>query len=286
MSGLSQGEIHSHWDDFAAAARDLLASPHHISDWNRSTYANALGASGYPEVLTLDPRVRRYWMEGYLGRMVTRDLPEISSSLAANRLSEVLRLVAAAHGSETVPTRMANDLGMPASSIGAYLTALRTLHLIDDLPPWTPNLTTREIGRHKLSVSDSALAMHLGRVNVAALETPETSTHLGGLLEMFVVSELMKQKTWSSEDLNLYHYRNRGGVEVDLVIEYADGRVFLIEVKASQTYQSSQAKSIRTLAEKLGDRFLGGAVLTLAHDTVTMGDKIWGMPVSALWEMG
>lgn len=46
-------------------------------------------------------------------------------------------------------------------SITPYLDALDTIYLVDMLPPWTPNLTQREIGRPKITIHDSALAFPL-----------------------------------------------------------------------------------------------------------------------------
>ena len=110
------------------------------------------------------------------------------------------------------------------------------------------------------------------------------SEHLGSLLEAFASAELLKQRTWSAEDFTIYHFRDRNQLEVDLVIEYADGKVFLIEIKASQTYRPNQTTGIRALAAKLGPRFLGGAVLGLTDHGYLLGEKIYGLPLSILWE--
>ncbi|MFT3834575.1 MAG: DUF4143 domain-containing protein [Micropruina sp.] len=82
----------------------------------------------------------------------------------------------------------------------------------------------------------------------------------------------------------LYHFRDRDGLEVDLVLEYEDGKVFLLEVKASSTYRGEQTRGIRTLADRVGDRFLGGAVLGLSQESRWLGDGICGLPVSTLWQ--
>lgn len=59
----------------------------------------------------------------------------------------------------------------------------------------------------------------------------------GSVFETFVVNEVVRQASVSDLGplLNLYHYRDRRGHEVDLVIEHAGGDVIAIEVKASAT---------------------------------------------------
>jgi predicted AAA+ superfamily ATPase len=47
----------------------------------------------------------------------------------------------------------------------------------------------------------------------------------GRLVETFVVGELRAQAEWSETRPSFFHYRDRDGVEVDLVLESGDGRV-------------------------------------------------------------
>jgi predicted AAA+ superfamily ATPase len=151
------------------------------------------------------------------------------------------------------------------------------------LPPWTANLTGREIGRPKVSVSDTALALRLARVSPDSL-VPVTGTSLGSFLEGFVASELAKQRTWSSVDYDLYHYRSAPDFEVDLVVELDDGRIIGLEVKATQTVLPKHARNLRKLADRLGDRFVGGLVLTLSGRGASFGPTLWALPVASLWE--
>ena len=40
-----------------------------------------------------------------------------------------------------------------------------------------------------------------------------------------MASEVRKQLGWSAVDADLFHFRDRSGIEVDLVLETRDGRV-------------------------------------------------------------
>jgi hypothetical protein len=48
---------------------------------------------------------------------------------------------------------------------------------------------------------------------------------VGPLLENFVIGEVARQLTWAEEPVQLFHYRDRGQVEVDMVMEHAAGTV-------------------------------------------------------------
>lgn len=107
---------------------------------------------------------------------------------------------------------------------------------------------------------------------------------MGGLLESFVVTELLKQQGRSDSDFTLSHYRDSMGGEIDIIAELADGSVWGLEVKTTQTPRSEHFKHLRKLRDRTGDRFRGGIVLNLHPRTVRMGPGFWSVPVSALWD--
>lgn len=289
LGGLSQGEIGGRPDDFVAHLlgwnQASVPPVTFRTDWDRATYVSALAQGGYPEVQQLTGRLRTTWLDSYLTRVIQRDAQDIYRLTQPARLYSVLRLLAANQSGELVKARIADQAGIPASTITTYLDVLETLFLVSSLPPWTPNLTRRETGRPKAIVSDSALALRLDRVPEAQLLGLSGSDHLGGLLEGLVVGELLKQAGWSDTDFNLFHFRDRNGLEVDLVIELDDGRVFGIEVKAARSFKAEHFAGLRQLADRVGDRFLGGIVLNTSDNGYQYADRLWGLPISALWEL-
>ena len=87
-----------------------------------------------------------------------------------------------------------------------------------------------------------------------------------------------------------YHYTNFGevrtyGIEVDVIVELSSGEIYAFEVKASATYKADQFRGLTYLRDKLGDRFLGGFVFGTAPQGYRFADKLWGLPVSALWSI-
>ncbi|MFV0434989.1 MAG: ATP-binding protein [Leucobacter sp.] len=285
LYGLSQGELARTRDDFGAWVHEQEGAMNGgASSWDRTDYASVLARGGYPDAIGHGSKLRAAWFDSYLERLLRRDVGDVSRGLSSDRLRSVLALVAANQGGELVQARLADALAIPTSSISAYVSALNTLYLTHDLPPWRTNLTRREIGRHKLSIADSGLAMRLAGLQPTHLSSLTAAPVLGAQLEAFVAAELAKQRGWSEAEYRLFHFRDRDGLEVDLVLEFEDGRVFLIEVKATTTYRGEHIRPIRTLAERLGDRFIGGAVLGLAPERVQLADRVWGIPITALWQ--
>lgn len=141
---------------------------------------------------------------------------------------------------------------------------------------WSTNLTTRAVATPKVIFVDTGLANHLTRG--AKADAP-----LGGLLENFVLSEIARQLTWSETFARLYHYRDRDQYEVDGVIEDNAGQVVGVEVKAAETVRADDFRGLRLLQRRLGAHFRAGFVLYCGTESLSFGDNLTCLPISALW---
>jgi uncharacterized protein len=128
------------------------------------------------------------------------------------------------------------------------------------------------------------VASHLLGVDRDALASP-TAPATGPLVETFVAMELRKQLGWADTDASMYHFRDRGGAEVDLVLESRSGQIAGIEVKAAGTVRAEDFRGLRLLADRLGPQFVGGVVLYTGHQSVPFGERLAAVPLSALWEV-
>ncbi|WP_460399474.1 DUF4143 domain-containing protein [Actinophytocola sediminis] len=97
------------------------------------------------------------------------------------------------------------------------------MFLIKSIPAWSSGQTRRAVGTPKLAFVDTGIACHLIGQDPARLGEPGGAA--GPMMENFVVMELARQLTWSTERARLYHYRTKDKQEVDAVIETPDGRV-------------------------------------------------------------
>ncbi len=81
----------------------------------------------------------------------------------------------------------------------------------------------------------------------------------------------------------LFHFRDRNGLEVDLVLEDGRGRVAAIEVKASVSLRAGDFRGPAGLRDRLGDRFRAGVVLHSGAQALPFGDRLAALPISSLW---
>jgi predicted AAA+ superfamily ATPase len=232
----------------------------------------------------LSARWRATWLDSYIQRLLYRDAQAVSERVSPQRLRAVLNLLAANQAGELVKARLAEQAGISGHSVTTCLDVLSTLFLVESLPPFTANLARREIGRPKAALADTALALRLSRVSLPQLVADKGGDWMGRTLEGLVATELLKQQSWSNTRWDLTRYRDRQGLEVDAVIQLEDGRVILIEVKASSTYRTEHFAAMDKLAARLGDRFAAGVVLATADHGWRYSQKLAGLPISALWQ--
>jgi predicted AAA+ superfamily ATPase len=90
----------------------------------------------------------------------------------------------------------------------------------------------------------------------------------GALFESLVITEVLKQSVWSEHSVYVSHYRDRHVGEIDLIVEERrSGEVAAIEVKLSSTPITKHAKHL----------------VHTGANTLPLGERIWAVPVSALW---
>lgn len=251
--------------------------------WTRDDYIQLICQGSYPEVLRLSSEVAlRGWFRGYLDTVIFRDIREFAQVHKAQSIPDLIALVAARGGGQLVMAQLANSLGLDVATVRSYLAYLETVFLVASAPAWSNNFSSRVTHASKTYITDSGLAAYLLDVDSESLRTPGHPA-LGGLLETFVFAELLKISSFAKRHVSVRHYRDRQQREIDFILERRDGTVIGIEVKASATPKSEDARHLRWLRDSLGDRFHAGYVLHLGTTNVPSGDRIYVTPLSALW---
>ncbi|WP_193607533.1 ATP-binding protein [Nocardioides lijunqiniae] len=285
LYGFSRGELEGHREDFIdrLLAGDEKALRTRTGTWTREQYLEAVCVGSYPEPLTRTPRRRGAWVDNYINRIMARDVQDLSRLAHLDRLPDLLRLLAANTSGELVKSRVAKDVGIPETSLTGYLDLLETLYLIHVLPAWGDNLTKRVAGRSKVALLDTGLAARLNHVTPAAMAPGAVSDAAGGLMESFVAGELRRQLVWADTPARLFHFRDRDGREVDIVVESDARRVAGVEMKAAGSVSKSDFKGLTFLRDKLQGRFALGVVLYTGTQPLPFGDRLWALPYSAMW---
>ena len=248
----------------------------------RERLLGRLVAGCYPEPLGRPEEARqRSWYQQYLGNLVRRDLRELSRIDHPVQMTGLLRL-AALHSSQLVNLNdWSGKLGLSRETVKKYIALLEQLFLLELLPAWHSNAGKRLVKTPKLHMSDTGLICALGGLGSARLK--QQPARLGPLLESFVHNELRKQAAWAKEPLHFHHYRDKDKVEVDVIIETADGDCYAIEVKAAATLRQQDFTGLKRFRQLAGKRFRMGVLLYDGDHTTAFADNLHAAPLATLW---
>lgn len=133
----------------------------------------------------------------------------------------------------------------------------------------------------KVFLPDSGLLAHLAGLPQDALVAGPSLP--GGLVETYVLGELLKHLTFSEKGLTIYHYLTQTNIEIDFILENRLGKLTGIEVKASSSVDGKNFKALRHLEEAEPQSFQRGIVLYSGREVVAFDVDMFAVPLPVWW---
>ena len=240
-------------------------------------------AGGFPPALARSSSIRQAdWYRNYVDTLVQRDVRQATQIHSLDVLPRLLGAAASQTACVFNVSQLASTFSLSNPTIANYVGLLERLYLVERLPSWHSNQQKRLIKAPKLHLTDTGMAsalLHVGPEDLAL-----DRKFFGQMLETFVLQELKRQSSAYDEPINFYHFRDRDGVEVDIVLEQGYRSIAGIEVKASATVKSEDFRGLRKLASATGDRFRHGVILYDGETTIPFDEKLYCVPIRQLWE--
>ncbi len=236
----------------------------------------------FPEITDQDEVRRQQWFEAYITTILQRDVRQIADIAKLGMLPHLLKVLASRAGGLINEADIARTTGQNAVTTKNYRILLQMLFLAFDVKPWYRNIGKRLVKAPKGYIMDTSLLCHLLQIDMvrAAVREPHVFGHL---FENFIASELVKQLSSTRGMAQLHHFRTSDHKEVDFVLEQPDGRIAGIEAKGRDAVTASDFKGLETLRQQVGSDFVCGIVLYRNNKIIPFGDKMWAVPVEAMW---
>lgn len=244
--------------------------------------AERVAAGGFPAALARGTSRRRTaWYRDYVETLVQRDVRDLARIAALDALPRLMAMAAGQTAHLLNVTDLAAPFQLSRPTIREYVSLLQRIFLLEELPPWHSNRLSRLIKTPKLHLGDTGLACALLGVDAQGLW--DDRRLFGQLLETFVYQELRRQASWAGERSAFFHFRDKDGVEVDIVVEQGQ-KLVGIEVKAASTVTAADFKGLRKLQDAAGARFIAGVVLYDGEAVLPFGPGLHALPISFLWK--
>jgi predicted AAA+ superfamily ATPase len=283
-TGTSSGEI--------ALAQLLAGEPIRSSDPGLTVadLAREIAVGGWPGFRGLSVAQALRGVRDYLEEIRRVDVSRVEDIRRdPGKVGRLLRSLARNLATHAATATLARDAGgvegpLKDETVRAYLDALERLMIVEDQPAWAPHLRSRHVLRSaaKRHFVDPSLA-------VAALRaTPERILGdmklLGFLFESLVIRDLRVYA--QAADARVLQYRDSHGLEVDAILEVADGRWAAFEIKLGHGQIDEAAANLQRFSRQIdtqrcGDPTALGIIVGTGYGYLRE-DGIMVIPIGAL----
>lgn len=244
-------------------------------------------ATELPEDVALNPA------KDYYDAVVNVDIREVDGvDRSVERAKRLMRSYARFQGTQTSIRQIVEDMNggdpnvVEDKTIRNYLDALRSMFVIEDMPAWNPNLKSKTAirtadTRYFVDPSIAVAAMGIGPGDLMNdLKT------FGFLFETLCIRDLRVYSQMINGEV--YHYRDKNGLECDAVIHLPNGNYALVEIKlGGERLIEEGADSLLRLASKIDiERMKQPSFLMILTATGSFAyrrkDNVLVVPVTAL----
>ena len=191
---------------------------------------------GWPVTLQLKEKASMMIAKDYLNSVCDTDISAVDGKQRNPKIARLI-LRSYARNISTIAKKtsiladvtMSEDSTLSIDTFDDYVAALEKLFVIQDIDAWCPAIRSKTAIRSapKRCFTDPSIAIAAMGLNAEALETQLKT--FGFIFEQMCVRDL---KAYTNDlDSHLSYYRDRYGLESDLVLHLGDGRYALIECK-------------------------------------------------------
>jgi predicted AAA+ superfamily ATPase len=135
------------------------------------------------------------------------------------------------------------------NTLSEYLSILKSMYVIDEIPGWDPGLRSRKRLRtspKRIMVDPSLAVAALGGTQEKLMNDMKT---LGFMFEGLCLRDLLIYA--GADDMSVFHYHDDTGLEADTILENADGRWGAFEIKLGNYQIDSAADNLLKLKDKM-----------------------------------
>lgn len=237
---------------------DPKAAENHLLRWG-----------GMPALLYLSNEERVKWLRDYGFTYLERDLADLARLDDLLPFRKMQKLTALRSANLLNYSELARDAAISVQTARNYLQYLQISYQVLLLQPYYRNLTSSVIKTPKVYWLD------VGMLRTLTGFEGEAS---GTIYETMVVSEFFKWMRTAQKNGELYFYRTRSGLEVDLLLQTSSGLLGM-EIKMRDRIFPSDITALKKLARVLGNQWRGGLVIYRGKRIFKIDEPdIWAVP--------
>ncbi|HAL74572.1 MAG TPA: AAA family ATPase [Clostridiales bacterium] len=226
------------------------------SDINIRRLSFLICRGGWPKAIDQSEKIALRQAYDYYDAVVESDIRIADENIRnPQRVKLLMRSLSRFIASDAKVTNIKADMitndndSLDEDTIFKYITALKSIFVVEDLPSWSPNLRSRTAirtsdTRHFVDPSIAVASLGIGPADL--LNDLNT---MGLLFESMCIRDL--RVFAESLEGTVYHYRDKSGLECDAIVHLRNGAYALIEVKLGGSEIEDAARNLLALKGKI-----------------------------------
>ena len=233
-----------------------------------SEYAEKITLGGWPGLIGESAFDGLRFVNDYMTLIAEVDISKVSEKRRdPYKVTRLLQSLARNISTEVTLTALSKDTGgsdneLDDETIADYLSALERLMVVDNLPAWNTHIRSSDMLRKSPKRHFTDPSMAVGALGLSVDKLTADLNYFGLLFESLAVRDLRVYA--DSSGGKAFHYRDSRGLEIDTIIEYADGTWGAFEIKLGIGAVDAAADNLKKFAEKIDtDKTKAPAALTV-----------------------
>ena len=260
------------------------------SDLSIENIAFALCRGGWPASIKMQGNAALRMAMDYVEAVINYDVSRVDNveknpDRVRLLLRSLARNIATTATYQTIRSDMeATDITISDKTISSYMNALRRIFVVEDLQAWSPSLRSKTAIRtsEKRHFVDPSIATAVLRTNPEGIL--KDFQYFGFLFEALCTRDIRVYA--QTNDGDVFHYRDKSGLESDLIVRLRDGRWAAIEVKLGKKQIDEAAENLLALKARIDEDKMGEAsfmmVITGGQYAYRRNDGVLVVPVACL----
>jgi predicted AAA+ superfamily ATPase len=238
-------------------------------------------AGGYPEPwLSSNAPFRGLWARNYIDTYLLRDIGALFPGLNRDRFRQFVNLLSQHSGNILNNADIARTLGVSQPTVRDWLHIAHNTFVWRHIPAWSQSSAKQLVKHPKGYLRDNGLLHQLLRI----ADSQMLATHpvVGKSWEGMVVEQLLRGFENAGFDVQPFHYRTRGGAEIDLILQGQFGSAQWLPIEIKLTQQGDK-RALRALAEFVAANDCPlGLVINNDERPRWLDDRILAIPAACL----
>jgi predicted AAA+ superfamily ATPase len=178
----------------------------------------------------------------------------------------------------------ATETSLSEKTMSSYINSLRRIYVVEDLPAWAPSLRSKTAIRtsNKRHFVDPSIATAVLRTNPDGIL--KDFEYFGFLFEALCTRDIRVYAQVNDGDV--FHYRDKSGLEADLIIRLRNGQWAAIEVKLGNKQIEEAAQNLLKLKARIDEDKMNEAaflmIITGGQYAYRRNDGVFVVPIGCL----